>query len=57
LIGEGDFPVTVNLYEALLILRDPYIERIILNQEDKEERAQQIEFMANIYSKAICVII
>jgi hypothetical protein len=63
LIDERDLPITVNLHEALLSLRDPYIERIIwidaicINQGDKEERAQQVQFMAKVYSKASRVVV
>jgi hypothetical protein len=57
------FPVTVNLYAALSRLRDYSFERIIwvdavcINQENLEERKQQVQLMAKIYSKAHRVIV
>ena len=50
--------VTANLHDALLRLRNRYIERIIwvdavcINQEDLRERGSQIQLMAKIYAKA-----
>lgn len=61
---EGhEFHVTVNLYEALLRLRDRLVERILwvdavcINQTCLEEKGQQVPLMALIYSKAYCVIV
>jgi hypothetical protein len=62
-IGEHDLPVTLNLHEALSRLRHRSIERIIwvdavcINQEDKKERAQQVQFMAKIYNQANRVVV
>jgi hypothetical protein len=62
-IDEHDLPVTVNLHAALSRLRDHPFERIIwvdaicINQENPEEREQQVQLMAKIYSKAHHVIV
>jgi hypothetical protein len=56
-------PVTVNLHAALSRLRDRSFERIIwvdaicIDQNNSEERKQQVQLMAKIYSKAHRVII
>lgn len=58
-----EFPVTVNLHEALLRLRDPAIERIIwidavcIDQDDDTEKTHQIGLMSKIYGQANRVII
>jgi hypothetical protein len=63
LIGRYGLPVTVNLYAALLHLRDRLIERIIwvdaicIDQDNQTERAQQVQSMAKIYCKANRVIV
>jgi hypothetical protein len=55
--------VTKNLHEALLRLRNCFVERILwidavsINQKDEQEKEQQIQFMAKIYSQANCVIV
>ncbi|KAL2802430.1 heterokaryon incompatibility protein-domain-containing protein [Aspergillus granulosus] len=60
--GHG-FPVTANLHRALLHLRDQLLERIIwidaicINQKDLVEQGQQVRYMAEIYSRASCVIV
>ncbi|KAH8665719.1 heterokaryon incompatibility protein-domain-containing protein [Tricladium varicosporioides] len=57
------FPVTVNLHAALLRLRHQSIERILwadaicINQENKPEKEQQIQFMAKIYAQAKSVLV
>ena len=62
-IEKHDLPVTPNLHEALLRLRHRYIERIIwvdavcINQGNLEEKQQQIQFMAKIYSQANRVVV
>jgi hypothetical protein len=62
-VDEGQFAVTVNLHAALSCLRDRSFERVIwvdavcINQKDQEERTQQVQFMAKIYSKAHRVIV
>lgn len=56
-------PVTNNLHAALLSLRDVYLERILwvdaicINQGDEVEKAEQIQYMPDIYSKATRVIV
>jgi hypothetical protein len=55
--------VTTNLYAALLHLRNSSLERIIwidaicIDQKNDEERAQQIQLMAKIYSQASRVLV
>lgn len=55
--------VTQNLHMVLLCLRDCSLERIIwvdaicINQENLQERGQQVQLMANIYSKAARVLV
>jgi hypothetical protein len=55
--------ITVSLYKALIRLRDRHIERIMwidaicIDQNNKKEQGQQIQLMAEIYAKAIHVII
>jgi hypothetical protein len=62
-IGGCDLPVTTNLYNALLRLRDRFFERIIwadsicINQEDEQEKGRQVQLMAKIYSQADRVIV
>lgn len=61
--SEFDLPVTENLHEALLRLRDHSIERILwidavcINQKDEREKEIQILSMAKIYAQAKCVIV
>jgi hypothetical protein len=62
-VDGGQFPVTLNLHDALSRLRDRSFERIIwvdaicINQKSAEEQAQQVELMAKIYSYAHRVIV
>jgi hypothetical protein len=62
-IGRCHLSVTANLYTALLHLRDRFIERTIwvdaicINQNNLQEQGQQIQYMAEIYSKATRVIV
>jgi hypothetical protein len=55
--------ITTNLHKALLHLRGPFFERILwvdaicINQGDNTEKAGQIQYMAEIYSKASRVIV
>ncbi|RDW57321.1 hypothetical protein BP5796_12771 [Coleophoma crateriformis] len=62
-VDNDPFLVTVNLHVALSHLRDPSLERILwvdaicINQNDNEERAQQVQLMVKIYSKAHRVIV
>ncbi len=63
IIADQPFKVTRNLYKALLHLQDHGISRIIwidavcINQRDEKEKENQIQFMAEIYSKANSVIV
>ncbi|KAF5872490.1 putative het-domain-containing protein [Botrytis fragariae] len=62
-VGKKKFQVTVNLYAALLRLRDHSFERILwvdaicIDQNNNEERRQQVRIMAKIYSSAHRVIV
>ncbi|RMZ47749.1 hypothetical protein AFCA_000509 [Aspergillus flavus] len=62
-LDDGCLSVTTNLYAALLHLRDRFIERVIwidavcINQTDLDERGSQVQFMAEIFAKASCVIV
>jgi hypothetical protein len=62
-IDNYDLPVTVNLYKALLRLRDRTFERILwvdsicINQADEKEKEYQIQLMAKIYGQANRVIV
>lgn len=62
-IGKHDLPVTRNLYAALSHLRNFSLERIIwvdaicIDQKNTEEKEQQIQIMAKIYSQAIRVLV
>jgi hypothetical protein len=62
-VDKNQFQVTVNLYSALLRLRDHSFERIIwvdaicIDQSNLEERKQQVQLMAKIYSNAHRVIV
>jgi hypothetical protein len=58
LIGDEHLDVTPNLYAALLQLRNSIFPRILwidalcINQKDNEEKALQIQSMAEIYGNA-----
>jgi hypothetical protein len=62
-VGKNQFQVTLNLHAALSRLRDHSFERIIwvdaicIDQSNNEERRQQVQLMAKIYSNAYCVIV
>jgi hypothetical protein len=62
-IDNYNLPVTVNLYKALLRLRDRTFERILwvdsicINQADEQEKEHQIQSMAKIYGQANRVIV
>ncbi|KAL6875837.1 HET domain-containing protein [Trichoderma longibrachiatum] len=62
-IDEKSMPITANLHEALLRLRNRMIERVIwidavcIDQSNVDERGEQIQHMAEIYSKASRVIL
>jgi len=61
--SDHSIDITENLAEALPYLRDPvssrvlWIDSIVINQKDLEERGQQIRRMADIYSLAERVIV
>lgn len=62
-IKQHHLSFTTNLYLALLNLRDRFLERIIwidaicIDQENLDERSQQVQIMAMIYSRAHRVIV
>jgi hypothetical protein len=62
-INQHYFQITTNLHAALLRFRNPFVNRylwldaICINQEDREEKAQQIQLMYKIYSLAQCVMV
>ena len=62
-INKRNLPVTVNLHTALSRLRDRCFERIIwvdavcIDQENLEEKGNQVQLMAKIYSKAARVLV
>ena len=62
-VDKNRFQVTINLHAALSRLRDHSFERIIwvdaicIDQSNKEERKQQVQLMAKIYSNAHRVIV
>ncbi|KIM97262.1 hypothetical protein OIDMADRAFT_130946, partial [Oidiodendron maius Zn] len=63
MIKEQKLDITLNLYAALLHLRDRsltrimWIDAICIDQENKEEQSQQVKLMAMIYSKASRVLV
>lgn len=63
--GSGtNIPTTPNLIQALKSLRSDvvveppwmWIDAICVNQQDLDERSQQVQYMATIYSKAAKVV-
>jgi hypothetical protein len=62
-VNDGDFQIGANLHAALGNLRHNTLERIIwvdalcINQDDATEKAQQVQSMAKIYSRANCVVV
>jgi hypothetical protein len=62
-IGEYHLLITLNLYKALAHLRYDSIERVIwvdaicINQGERKEKEQQIQFMAKIYGQASRVVV
>ncbi|KAH6644167.1 heterokaryon incompatibility protein-domain-containing protein [Boeremia exigua] len=60
---DGYLAITSNLHDALQELRDPalprtlWIDAVCINQDDLEERASQVNFMAKIYSHAGQVVV
>ncbi|KAE8408440.1 heterokaryon incompatibility protein-domain-containing protein [Aspergillus pseudonomiae] len=63
ILNDCIFPVTRNLYAALLHLRNHQFERMLwvdaicINQSDTDEKEKQIPFMRTIYAQASCVIV
>lgn len=62
-MDEGLLHITENLHAALRHLRDPALERIMwidavcIDQNNLDEKGEQVQFMAEIYAKASCVIV
>jgi hypothetical protein len=62
-IEEQNLDATANLYTALIRLRGRSLERILwidaicIDQNNLDERSQQVQLMAMIYSKAHCVLV
>ncbi|OCK73148.1 HET-domain-containing protein [Lepidopterella palustris CBS 459.81] len=62
-IGNLHLDITQNLYTALLHLRDHdcarilWVDAICINQEKNEEKQVQIPLMAEIYAKALRVVV
>jgi len=62
-IGNLHLDITQNLYTALLHLRDHdcarilWVDAICIDQEKNEEKENQIPLMAEIYSKALHVVV
>lgn len=62
-INNIPFGVTLNLYGALLHLRNHALSRVVwidaicIDQENLKEKEQQIQFMAKIYAQASRVIV
>ncbi|KAL8364833.1 hypothetical protein RB595_003893 [Gaeumannomyces hyphopodioides] len=60
---NNELRVTANLCAALRHLRHPLVERILwvdaicINQADKDEKGQQVQFMAEIYARATRVLV
>ena len=62
-IGNLKLDITKNLYTALLRLRDHdcsrilWVDAVCINQENDEEKEDQISLMAEIYAKALRVVV
>jgi hypothetical protein len=62
-VDKIPFGVTLNLYGALLHLRNQALSRVVwidairIDQENLEEKEQQIQFVAKIYAQASRVIV
>ncbi|KAH9220623.1 heterokaryon incompatibility protein-domain-containing protein [Leptodontidium sp. 2 PMI_412] len=62
-VNQHDLPIRRNLHAALLCLRDRILDRFIwvdaicINQEDKLEKGRQVQYTAEIYSRASRVIV
>jgi hypothetical protein len=63
LVGTAELKITTSLYCALRRLRLPdksrrlWADQICINQEDKDERSKQVEFMNMIYKNASHVLV
>ncbi|KAK0624333.1 hypothetical protein B0T14DRAFT_583758 [Immersiella caudata] len=61
--GSTSLGVTTSLHEALLHLRDPFIDRFIwadaicINQDDWDERERQVRMMDRVYASASRVLV
>ncbi|KAK4446123.1 HET-domain-containing protein [Podospora aff. communis PSN243] len=61
--GTTRMGVTTSVHEALLRLRDPFIDRFIwadaicINQDDVDERERQVRMMARVYASASRVLV
>jgi hypothetical protein len=62
-LHEHSFNVTINLHAALSRLRNHSMERVLwvdalcIDQTNMEEKEDQIQSMAKIYSQANCVVV
>jgi hypothetical protein len=62
-VNQHDLPITRSLHAALLCLRDRILDRFIwvdaicINQGDMLEKGRQVQYMAEIYSRASRVIV
>lgn len=60
---ERPFPITENLYEALLRLRDEtasrvlWIDALCINQDDLKEKGHQVAQMGRLYREATRVVV
>ncbi|KAB8263574.1 heterokaryon incompatibility protein-domain-containing protein [Aspergillus pseudonomiae] len=63
ILNDCIFPVTRNLFAALVHLRNHQLDRVLwidavcINQSDNDEKERQIPFMRTIYAQANCVIV
>lgn len=62
-LGQKEYSVTVNLFDALTNLRSPdtprtlWVDAVCINQPDLDERASQVAMMGSIYSEAIRTVV
>lgn len=63
LINDREMSITENLQAALVHLRNHFLDRVLwvdavcINQQDLSEKGEQVQLMAEIYSKASRVIV
>jgi hypothetical protein len=61
--GKSYLLITKNLHTALSYLRNRFLERVMwidaicINQKDSDEKGQQVQSMAKIYTNAIRVVV